>query len=219
MVSRKLMGFWALFDVCLLAAGVISIVFSVVYRKQDILLNLTISKGDLLAALIMGIMLVATFVFSIGAIVQKNHVTMGLVILNYILVADAIVVLVIGTIVWFFSLQQRNNFHKLYVELPASSQTELRSFRRLIISTQFSCCGYFNGSDAVEPSTFCTPSQIAFTNALDSSDVNNANSFCTYGFMPIVLGLLLFTLCVINKRKEDERFKKIDAKRGGRGFV
>ncbi|KAJ3993859.1 tetraspanin Pls1 family [Lentinula boryana] len=229
MVSRKLMGFWALFDVCLLAAGVVSIVFSVVYRKQDILLNLTISKADLTAALIMGIMLVATFVFSIGAIVQKNHVTMGLVILNYLLVADAIVVLVIGSFVWFFSLQQRNNFHKLYVELPASS--------RVFIQDKFSCCGYFNGSDAVEPSTFCTPSQIAFTNALDPSDVNNADSFCvtevtaftdytlnqmfsyTYGFMPVVLGLLLFTLCVINKRKEGERFKKIDAKRGGRGFV
>lgn len=61
-----------------------------------------------------------------------------------------------------------------------------------------------------------------------------------YGFMAIVLCLLLASLCVIKKvclytfqmftifneknlycrqRQEDERFKKIDAKRGGRGFV
>lgn len=53
--------------------------------------------------------------------------------------------------------------------------------------------------------------------------------------MPLVLGLIIFTLAVINmviytpptysllltaqQRKEDERFKKIDSKRGGRGFV
>jgi len=229
MVSRKLMGFWALFDVCLLAAGVISIVFSVVYRKQDILLNLTISKAQLLAALIMGIFLVVTFVFSVGAIVQRNHVTIGLVILNYILIVDALVVLCVGTFVWIWTLRQRNNYHPLYAALPEASIA--------FIQDKFSCCGYFNGSDSVVPSNFCTASQIAFTNALDPTDVNNEDRFCvtgvtgftdytlnqmfssTYGFMPIVLGLILFTLCVINMRKEDERFKRIDAKRGGRGFV
>jgi hypothetical protein len=229
MVSRKLMGFWALFDVCLLAAGVISIVFSAVYRKQDILLNLAISKADLTAALVLGIMLCVTFVFSIGAVVQRNHVTLGLVILNYILVVDALAILCIGTFVWFFTLRQRNEFHVLFLELPESS--------RAFIQDKFSCCGYFNGSDGVVPSNFCTQSQIAFTNSLDPTDVNNANNFCVtkvtaftdyalnqifsscYGFMPIVLGLLLFSLCVINKRKEGERFKKIDAKRGGKGFV
>lgn len=230
MVSRTLMGFWALFDVCLLAGGVISIVFSFVFRKPDLLLNLAISKGDLTAALVLGIMLCVTFLFSIGAIVQKNHVTIGLVILNYLLIIDAVAVLAAGTYVWFFSLRQRNEFHVLYLQLPASS--------RVAIQDKFSCCGYFNGSDAVENAgNFCTQSQIAFTNSLDPSDVNNAANFCVgkvtaftdyalnnifsscYGFMPVVLGLLLFSLCVINKRKEDERFKKIDAKRGGRGFV
>jgi hypothetical protein len=229
MVSKKLMGFWALFDVCLLAAGVVSVVFSIVYRKQDILLNLAISKADLTAALVLGIMLLFTFVFSVGAIVQKNHVTIGLVILNYILIADAIAVLCIGSFVWFYTLRQRNNFHPLYLALPESS--------RAFIQDKFSCCGYFNGSDGAVISKFCTSSQIAFTNALDPSDVHNSDAFCVsgvtdftdytlnqvfsscYGFMPIVLGLLLFTLCVINMRKEEERFKKIDAKRGGRGFV
>jgi hypothetical protein len=58
-----------------------------------------------------------------------------------------------------------------------------------------------------------------------------------YGYMAVILCLLLASLCVIKKvtsipfkcqsqqlnfnsqRQEDERFKKIDAKRGGRGFV
>jgi len=37
--------------------------------------------------------------------------------------------------------------------------------------------------------------------------------------MAIVIGLGMATWCVINKRLEEERFKRIDAKRGGRGFV
>lgn len=229
MVSRKLMAFWGVIDFCMLAAGVVSVVFSFAFRKKDILLNMTISSADLTAALVLGIMLLITFLFSIGAIVQKNHVTIGLVVLNYMLIVDGIAILTAGTFVWFFTLQERNNFHKLYLELPPSS----RSF----IQDKFSCCGYFNGSDAVESSTFCTTTQIAFINALDPSDVNNSNNFCVtkvtafadyalnnvfsgcYGFVAIVLTLLLASLCVINKRKEDERFKKIDAKRGGRGFV
>lgn len=229
MVSRKLMGLWALFDVCLLAGGVISIVFSVVFRKPNILMNMTVSNADLTAALVLGIMLCVTFAFSIGAIVQKNHVTIGLVILNYLLIIDAVAVLCAGTFIWFFSLQQRNNFHVLYGKLPPES--------RSTIQDKFSCCGYFNGSDLVEKSQFCSDSQIAFTQALDPTDINNSADFCVgkitaftdyalenifsscYGFMPVVLGLLLLSVCVINKRKEDERFKKIDAKRGGRGFV
>lgn len=57
-----------------------------------------------------------------------------------------------------------------------------------------------------------------------------------YSFMGVILCLLLATLCVIKRvssycaqllipvinclqRQEEERFKKIDEKRGGRGFV
>jgi hypothetical protein len=37
--------------------------------------------------------------------------------------------------------------------------------------------------------------------------------------MAIVLSLFLASMCVIKRRQEEERFKRIDSKRGGRGFV
>ena len=40
-----------------------------------------------------------------------------------------------------------------------------------------------------------------------------------YGFVGIVGALFLATVCVINERKLEVRFAKIDAKRGGSGFV
>ncbi|KAG6874323.1 hypothetical protein C0995_001548 [Termitomyces sp. Mi166 len=98
--------------------------------------------------LALGIALLVTFAVSVGAIIQKNHVTIGVVILNYMLLVDAIGIVVIGTYIWFFTLQERNNFHVRWA--AASSDTRIK---------------------------------------------------------------------LQNQRQEDERFRKIDAKRGGRGFV
>jgi hypothetical protein len=223
------MAVWTFLDACLLVAGAISIAFSFVWRKPDLLMNMVLSNADLTAGLALGILLTLTFLFSVGAIVQRNHVTIGLVILNYLLILCAIGIIIIGTFVWVYTLRERDNFHEVYTQIPAST--------RVFIQDKFSCCGYFSGSDLVEPSNFCNPTQISFISSLDPSDVNNSQFYCVtpvtkfadmtlnnifttvYGFIAIVLGLLLASLCVINMRKEEERFKRIDAKRGGRGFV
>lgn len=47
MVSKSLMGAWAFFDFTLLAAGIVSLVLSFVWRKPDLLLNLAITDADL----------------------------------------------------------------------------------------------------------------------------------------------------------------------------
>lgn len=218
------MGVWAVLDFLLLAAGVISVVLSIVWRAPNILMNMVLSESDLTAGMILGITLLVTFAISIGAVVQRNHVTVGLVVLNYTLLLDALGIVFIGTFVWFFTLQERANFHKLWVEAtPAVRQT---------LQDQFKCCGYFNGTDAAEIGGFCQSQD--FINGLNTMVLSNFcvtpvtafadytlnNVFTTvYGFMAVILCLLLATLCVIKKRQEDERFKKIDAKRGGRGFV
>jgi hypothetical protein len=187
-------------------------------------MNMVLSKADLTAGTVLAILLLITFVISIGAIVQPNHVTGGLVMLNYALLVDAITIVVIGSFVWFFTLQERNNFYKLW--LAASSET------RLQLQDQFKCCGYFTGNDTVEIGGYCVSAEFAaglnetvlsnfcVTPITAFADMTLNNVFTTvYGFMAIVLCLLLATLCVIKKRQEEERFKKIDAKRGGRGFV
>jgi len=225
MVSTKLMAVWSFLDFCLLACGVLAVVLASVWRAPNILMNMVLSNADLTAGTILGVALLVTFVISIGAIVQKNHVTVGLVLLNYALLVDAIGIVVIGTFVWFFTLQERANFHKLWAEATPLVRTTLQD--------QFKCCGYFNGTDTVEiGGTFCVSQ--AFVNTLAANQTSNFcvtpvtsfadetlnNVFTTvYGFMAVVLCLLLASLCVIKKRQEDERFKRIDAKRGGRGFV
>jgi len=225
MVSKKLIGVWVALDILLVAAGAVSLALSIVWRAPNILMNMVLSSADLTAGTVLGVALLVTFAISIGAIIQRNHVTIGLVILNYALLLDALGILVIGTFVWMFTLKERDNFHKLWLEATPAS--------RIALQDQFKCCGYFNGSDIAEVGgSFChsqqfisnlaanVTSNFCVSPVTNFADVTLNNIFTTvYGFMAIVLCLLLASLCVIKKRQEDDRFKKIDAKRGGRGFV
>jgi len=224
MVSKGLMATWAFIDFLLLAAGGMSIALSIVWRAPNILMNMALSSDLLTAGMVVGIALSATFLVSLGAVVQRNHVTIGFVILNWFLIVDALLVTTVGTIIWFFSLRQRNEFQKSWTALPPAD--------RITLQDEFSCCGYFTAADAEIGGSFCQ--NTTFTQGLNSTITSNfcvsritaftdyalENTFTTiYGFMAVVLSLLVASLCVIKKRQEEERFKKIDAKRGGRGFV
>jgi len=230
MVSKRLMACWAFLDALVLAAGGVCIAISIVYRKPDLLMNMVITPSILTAGMVLGISLLVTFMVSICAIVQKNHVTIGLVVFNYVLLIQALIVLVVGTYIWFPTLKERSVFSRAWDALSDQD--------RITLQDRFSCCGYFNASDREAiGGTFCTLPQVTFLSALDLTNDNNADFFCVkpitafadytlnnvfttiYGFMAPVICLLLASISVIFKRLEDERFKKIDAKRGGKGFV
>jgi len=212
------MGFWAFFDICVLASGILAVIFSIVWHSPNNTLRmLVVTDMDMTAGLAIGISMLITFVFSIGAIVQPNHVTRPLALLNWLLILDTLGVVIVGTMVWWATLQERKNFAMAFD--AASNQT------RLIIQNQLQCCGYWlnNETNTIVNSGFCA----ANTNAtpcvgpVTAFADNTLNDIFTsiYGFAAGIIGLFLSTVCVIKKRHEVERFKKIDAKRGGRGFV
>jgi len=217
MVSKRLMGAWAFFDVCLLAAGVISIVFSILWQAPDSLRHVVITSADLKSGLALGVAFLITFVFSIGAIVQPNHVTRPLAILNWILIVDTLGIVIIGTMIWWATLNERANFAMAFNETTTET--------RLALQDKLQCCGYwFNNETAlIVNQGFCASANnaTACVGPLTSFADTTLNDLFTsiYGFAAGIIGLFLATLCVIKKRQEVERFKKIDAKRGGRGFV
>ncbi|KAG6878790.1 hypothetical protein C0993_008089 [Termitomyces sp. T159_Od127] len=130
MVSRKLIGVWAALDLFLLAAGVVAVALSIVWRAENTLLNLVLTPNYLTVGLALGIALLVTFALSVGAITQKNHVTIGLVILNYTLLVDAIGIVIIGTYIWFFTLQERNNFFVRWAAASSDFRIKLQDQRR-----------------------------------------------------------------------------------------
>ena len=105
------------------------------------MLNMTFSNGDLngtfcwlsptvfvlqwrpsSAGLAMGIAFLITTALSVAAIIQRNHVTIGLVLLNWVLISDAIIVLVVGTFVWFYTLRELAEYHVKYAQLQPSQR-------------------------------------------------------------------------------------------------
>jgi hypothetical protein len=67
-----------------------------------------------------------TFIISIGAIIQRNHATIGLVLLNYALLVDAMSILVIATIIWFSTLRERAEFHNFWVGTSPATKIALQ---------------------------------------------------------------------------------------------
>jgi len=223
------MGVWVFFDFCVLGAGVFSLAFSILSRRPDLLMNMVFSNADLTAAMCLGIMFIGTFALSLCAIAQKNRVTIGLAILNWTLIVDAFVVVIIGSFIWFFTLRERDHFHAVYAAQSIAN--------RIAIQDKLQCCGYFNASDLIEfGGNFCTDPNFVASPAFLGPNGTTPN-FCVdpitafvdswlniafttvYGYMAIIMSFILATLCVISKRIEDERFRKIDLKRGGGGFA
>ncbi|KAI0928257.1 hypothetical protein AcW1_005558 [Taiwanofungus camphoratus] len=224
--TKILLGAWGFLDICLLVDAIVAIVFSIIWREPNLLLNLELSTAHLNAGLILGVILMLSWIVSIAAIIQRNSSIKGFVVLNWALAVDAIAVLIVGTIIWFYTLQERNNYFAVWN--AQSPET------RLAIQNMFQCCGYFTPNDTVEFGGFCA--NATFVNSLvnpNSTDMFRCVSPITkhadvtlnkiftsvYGFMAVVICLFLASLCVIKTRKEAERFAKIDVKRGGGGFV
>jgi len=218
MVSRKLLGAYAFASFCMLAAGVISIAFSIVWRAPNVIRNVVIDSSDLTIGIVIGVAYLVTFIVSVGAVIQPVHVTIGLVILNWTLLADAIITLIVGSIIWFFTLRERNAFSKVFDNATPTV--------RQGIQDALQCCGYFNTTDNLVQQGFCSDptKSISATPCVGplttSADFTLNNIFSSiYGFMAVIIALFFASMCVIKVRQEEERFRRIDEKRGGRGFV
>lgn len=216
MPSKQLMAVWGLLDFLMLAAGGGMIALAVILRAPDAIRALVLTDFDLNFGLVLGVMYVVGFVVSVGAIIQRNHVTIGLAILNWFLILNSVVTIVFGSNLWFMTLQEEQNFGNVWNATTAE--------RRIAVQDQLQCCGFANNT-AVEVGGFCADPTRAADNGCDIkfttiADTMLMDAFTTvYALTGILLMLFLATMCVIKKRQEQERFRRIDAKRGGRGFV
>ncbi|KAH8108436.1 tetraspanin Pls1 family [Phellopilus nigrolimitatus] len=199
LASLKAYGLLAFVDVCLLAAGIFTLVISIVWRAPNLLRDMVVSPSDLTTGLVLGIVLLVTWALSIGAIIQPNHVTKGLMFLNWMLILDTIGVVVIGSFVWFYTLQERIEFHGVFAALDQTTQ--------IAVQDTLKCCGYFNSTDlAVVGGQFCANETfIQQTNnatgnfcvgpITEHADYTLNNIFTSiYGFMAIIILLFLATL-------------------------
>lgn len=79
-------------------------------------------------------MFLITWAISIGAVIQRNHRNAGLFFLNWVLIVNMLYVLVLGTLIWVFTLHELDNFHKVYSEQAPATRIAFQDMVRCKIS-------------------------------------------------------------------------------------
>ncbi|OCF77134.1 hypothetical protein I204_02844 [Kwoniella mangroviensis CBS 8886] len=243
---RKLTIVWSFLDLCLLSAGVLCIVSAILFSQpQHLILALIKTRINFQ---IIGICLGSTYIFgtllSLPAILSSVENSRLLMMLNWWLVVLASLTLAFGSHVWMFSLQQISEFFEIWSEQNESAQQTIQDkfsccgylevahyLKRQKSESSMPWCS--NGTSAGGLTTqlgFCTDSTFAANQTGCSSKITSAQSpgsdytlenifTSIYGFEVIIGLFFLATVCVINERNITVRFKRIDEKRGGGGFV
>jgi hypothetical protein len=103
--------------------------------------------------MVLGILYAVTFVISVGAIVQRNHVTIGLIVLNWLLILDTAFTVLFASVLWFRTLQEQDNFEKVWIAAPAQT--------RLTLQDEWNCCGYRNSTNIEVGGTVCSTPAVA----------------------------------------------------------
>lgn len=234
-MCKRLILIWSGLDALFFAAGLLSLIFSIIVRDQDgergtldtfTLRRLAITSTDLTTGIILGILIITSWLISLGGIAtalkRGRFNSTGLVAFNWSLVIVAIVTVAIACNVWFFTLRMRAEF---LVVWNAQSQTTHQ-----FLQDTLQCCGYFNATSAgffSAPGGFCAPVatntnttaiQACVTPITQFADtfLNNVFSM-TFGYVAIEIALFLASACVIKIRREEERFRRIDEKQGRKG--
>ncbi|TIA96962.1 hypothetical protein E3P96_03495 [Wallemia ichthyophaga] len=212
MPTKIMFGIWALFDICLLVAGSVCISVSTAWKSPDLLRDLVINDEEKRAGFVLGILIVITVAYSTFAILRRRAI--HLKVLNFTFILLAVFVIVIGSSLWLLSLNQRSLMADLWKEHSPDEQIKIQN--------HFECCGYQNTTDA---GLFSEDAQQDFCLDLDNKRgcmtpiVNFASNYISsvyatmYGFIIILICLFLTTVCLLNERAKEDRFRRIDSKR------
>lgn len=163
------------------------------------------------AATIDAILMFTTFLLSLPALFMRRN-RIFLVLHACGVVACAVLTLVIGLVIWYSTLQTRQNFAPVWNSQPALVQS--------LLQFKFECCGYSNPSLFVKDTTCPTAVVAARLGPCEVPFGTYANQFLDivftsfFGFVAVDAMLLLSAMCLIKDRQEKARYRFIDEKRG-----
>ena len=127
-------------------------------------------------------------------------------------VLSALLTLGIGLTIWFQTLQTHKNLAPIFNDQTAAIQSMLQA--------KFQCCGYSNPALFVNDATCTSAATAARLGPCIVPFGVFANRFLDvvfttfFGFVAVDMMLLLAALCLIKDRKEKDRYRLIDEKRG-----
>ena len=87
--------------------------------------------------MVLGIAFCIAFVFSVGGVIQANHVIVGLQIFNGVLILVGTVCLIVGSSVWFWTLKEAGNFRDVWAALDQDRQAAIQDTVSLFFESRF----------------------------------------------------------------------------------
>lgn len=161
------------------------------------------------------VVMLITFLFAVPALFNRSNRT-WLVLHCWGIVVSAAMTLGIGLAIWFSTLET----HKNLVPIWMAQTDDVLS----MLQSRFNCCGYDNPALFIRDETCTTAATAARLGGCMAPFGSFANQFLDvvftafFGFVAIDMLTLLAALCLITDRKEKERYRLIDEKRGYGGI-
>ncbi|KIW75951.1 hypothetical protein AYO20_05175 [Fonsecaea nubica] len=218
-MANKILLVFIVFDVIfLLCAGLH--LFIPLYTRMNIkhnnnvnniASNLLLDNCPLTVSIVNSVIMLIAFLLSVPAFFMRRNRTF-LKFHAWGVVVAAVLTLAIGLDIWFSTLQTKKNLAPIWNAQAPATQTMLQS--------KFQCCGYSNPALFVKDQTCTSAATAARLGPCMTPFGTFANRFLDvvfttfFGFVAVDMMLLLAALCLIKDRKEKERYRLIDEKRG-----
>jgi hypothetical protein len=173
--------------------------------------DLLLSHAPLTMSMINAFCMFAVFFLSLPALFRPRTIRL-LQIHATGVVLSALMTLVIGLQIWFSTLETHVNLAPIW--------NGQKPFVQSLLQFKFQCCGYSNPALFVDDATCSSASVAARLGPCMVPFGAFANQFLDvvfttfFGFVAADFMLLLSGLCVLKDRKERERYRFIDEKRG-----
>ncbi|KAK6361594.1 phospholipid scramblase 1 [Orbilia blumenaviensis] len=219
---NKLLGFFIFFDLLHLGSAILLIIAGHMFMQHMGTMELNVTNSPYVILLYHlpctpifanGIISAITNLLSLPALALPQSV-FWLRLHGGMLVVCAVYSLILGILVWIDTLTERQQMYEAWTEVGPAVQT--------LLQQKFQCCGYIN---PMEP-LFVTDSVCP--NALKASETRpcvgpftafedeffNTVFTTLFGIVGLNFVMLCCTAMVINQRKEQRRYRRIDEKRG-----
>ncbi|KAL2432363.1 hypothetical protein ABEF95_006773 [Exophiala dermatitidis] len=178
---------------------------------DNIASNMLLDHCPLTASMANSVVMFITFLLSMPPMFLKSN-RMFLKLHAWGVIIAATMTLGIGLAIWFSTLEMHKNLAPIWNAQPEATVTMLQA--------KFQCCGYSNPALFVKDATCTSAATAARLGPCMGPLGVFANRFLDivfttfFGFVAVDMMLLLAALCLIKDRKEKERYRLIDEKRG-----
>jgi len=163
------------------------------------------------ASMVNSVIMFITTLLAVPAIFNKTNRSY-LVAHCWGIVLSAALTFGIGVAIWFSTLETHKNLGPIF----RAQSPEIQS----MLQQRFQCCGYDNPAVFFEDPTCPNAATAALLGGCMTPFSRYANQFLDvvftsfFGFVAVDMLTLLAAMCLITDRKEKERYRLIDEKRG-----